>query len=304
MPLRTGGKITLAATFLAVALVGGAALFQLKAADLAASERDHLLHLIARTQTEMATSQLNDASARASTIARALLKASSDKELGASPQALGRAVKYWMGATPSLLEVSAHEHPAGPLRWERDALDTPVQTSPQVQVQDTSAPPLRPPLEAPRVTITEKRLTTLADGSERRPLLEVRALVEPNSTTTPAESWLLHLQIDLSPALRALTRGPGHRFGHLALLTAEEDFAWGPTQRYDDGGSGWVELSDADLIEACRAWKSKGAAADRFTPFHRGGHVFAVQGRTLNTFLPDPATICIVLPRSDYTGLF
>ena len=144
----------------------------------------------------------------------------------------------------------------------------------------------------------------MRDGAERRPILSVRALVASTAAAPPIEPWSLHLQFDLSPTLRALTRGPGHRFGHLALLTAEEDFAWGPTQRYNDGGSGWVELSDAKILAACEAWRSNGAAPDRFTPFHHGAHVFAVRGRTIKAFSPTPATICIVLPREGYSGLF
>ncbi|MGB1700536.1 MAG: hypothetical protein ACPHRO_11320, partial [Nannocystaceae bacterium] len=311
---RTGGTILLAITSLSVLLVGGAAVFQLKRAELTASERDHLLHLTARTQTEMAAAQLNGAIDRAVSITRAMTRRQPASP-SPGPSHFERDALRWLEAEPSLLEVATPDHPGGPVTLGRDALnnmgdargEAPVEASrgtTEVTAPIPDSTP-SPPLPAPRVKVLEKRLTSTGSPPERRPTLELRALVSPADDAAPDGSpWSIQLRVDLSVALRALTRGPGHRFGHLAVLTSDGAFAWGPTQRYDDGGGGWVEISDATIAEACERWRTNGAAPDRFTPFHHDGHTFAVGGRTLRGFTPDPATICIVLPRRDFTQFF
>lgn len=309
MQLRTGGKLLVAVTSLAAALLGGAALVQRKTADITASERDHLLHLIARTQTEMAVSQLNDASSHATRLTHALIEATDRRTPASSAEALERSARRWLRADPSLREVALIGHPTGDRRWNRSEGSRGSPTLPPAArggLKDAgegalSFVPTTLP-SAPQVTVEERGLHTFVDGSERKPMLQIRARVQPADPS--AAPWFITTQLDLSPALRSLTRGPGHRFGHLALVTAGEEIAWGPTQRYDDGGSGWVELDDAHIVEACRAWRDAGAAPDRFTPFHHNSHVFAVRGRTLHTFDPSPTTVCIVLPRRGYSGLF
>jgi hypothetical protein len=299
MQLRTGGKILVTVISLAAALLGGAALVQRKTADITASERDHLLHLIARTQTEMAVSQLNDASSHATRLTRALVEATDPRAPASSVEALERAARRWMRADPSLREVALDGHPAGDVRWDRSEGS---RGSPTIPPTEGEGPTRAGEGARPGVTVEERRLHTVVDGSERTPMLHLRGRVQPADPA--AAPWFITVQVDLSSALRALARGPGHRFGHLALLTAEEEITWGPTQRYEDGGSGWVELEDAHIVEACRAWRAAGAAPDRFTPFHHDSHVFAVRGRTLDTFDPSPTTVCIVLPRRGYSGLF
>lgn len=279
----------------------------LKRADVAASERDRLIHAQIRQVSETTALTLRQMDQGGRALMVALLRRVAELPDTQDESRVHGTLHTLVRDHPEVRELRARR---GDERWVvRRGAPPPPGTPPPELAADAGRAPPRPWIPTRAVIPSMSLRRGDADTSRETDggVGPLEALVEGRLRpgTPGGVSWALELILDATPPLSPLTRAPGYRLGHLAIVGDDGAILWGPTQRYDDQGSGWLELDDAAVQAGCAAWIRQGSPADRLIPYERDGHIFAVGGRTPTAFedTAGAVRVCVLMPRKDFAHL-